>query len=410
MDRSIIVVCMTLVMSYIVRSKWFQKFVMEKGELAHSLSQVNVNTPDLVLTKRIPKQFISGSKTNLGVLADVLSSLQSYKVATSRRNDILMDRVKTLDTRKIEELNRIGYIDKISKVQNAISVNSLVVEDIVKHTISRIKDQENEYSDEVRLLVETVKNANTDVDISRVNEAISHLCRDYNDEFNRREIAPLVKYINTEINKIDRGSKTLIVVPGSGTGYIPYALATQYSNCEVDSIEMSGLMYLCNEYMMNNHKKDITIKPFAQFYSGQQDSSRQIRGFNINVPGKRPQNLQNLWGNFLEYIPRDSEYDTIVVVSAYFIDTAANMFDYIDKIESLKHYGKKIHWINIGPLKYGTYPIVQLTGDEITKYMELHEWSHLDVEIDANARNAYLTDPESLYKGYYGLYKFHAFI
>lgn len=414
MDRSVAIVCLTFLMSYLVRSKWFKKLVLSGKDVGLSLSRPNVNTPSFQLTKHLPDRFNSSEGCDLQSLRDVLNSLASYKVYESERNERLMTRVKLLGNDRIDALNKVGYLEKISQVQNSISANATVAQRIIEYTLRTLQAANpNEFTREVADLASqsTGTNGNIGPDTHRVNEALSHLCRDYNNEFNGREIQPIMRYIREQLDTIEtiHSSKTLVVVPGSGTGYIPFAIAEHYSEPHIDSIELSGLMYMCNSYMLDRDSAEqLSVRPFCQLYSGQESATKQTQEYTIDFNARRLENMDCLWGNFLEYMPQRNQYDTIVVVTAYFIDTAANMLEYIAQIESLRQYTKgKVHWINIGPLKYGTHPLVQFTVEELQQYIALQGWRQLNASVDRNATSGYLTNPNSLYQGHYGLYKFH---
>lgn len=60
------------------------------------------------------------------------------------------------------------------------------------------------------------------------------------------------------------------------------------------------------------------------------------------------------------------QYD--VIVTHFFIDTARNLLSYLDTIHRLLRPGG--HWINFGPLLYGSAPFVQLSLDEVISVSE----------------------------------------
>ncbi|SMN22101.1 similar to Saccharomyces cerevisiae YMR209C Putative S-adenosylmethionine-dependent methyltransferase [Maudiozyma saulgeensis] len=420
MDRSVVIVCVTVLMSYLLRSKWFKNLILNYENLTHTSSPININTPGFKLTTHVPKQFQNGGSSNLVTFKDTIASLLSYRSYESNHNDRLMSRLQSLSQDRINTLTEIGYTSKIAQVQNSISSNAIVAENIVNHAMNQIDLQKGGFPQEIdslRRQTITATLPSKGSQVHRVSEALSHLCRDYNSEFNEREIQPLLNYITRIIDTIPHDNSTLIVVPGAGAGYIPYTLSEKYPKCVVDSIELSGLMYMCQDYTLNNEHSmtSITLRPFAQYYSGQLNKDLQNKEIKLDLlPSKKPNNLTHLWGDFLEYEPRSNSFDEIIVVTAYFIDTSANMFEYMDKIQNMTKYlksssAKGIHWINVGPLKYGTQPIVQLTVDEISKYIDLQGWKQDQVEIELNG-SGYLTNADSLYQGHYGLYKFHTIV
>jgi len=412
-------------MSYFMRSKWFKNLILNVENSKHASSSININTPGFRLTKLIPTQFQSGNSTNLSTLQETLGSFLRYRDYESNHNDRLMQRLQSLSSSRIDALSKIGYTNKIAQVQNSISSNAIVAENIVDYAMKQISLQRQEFPQEIESLGRQLSTgcateiSSVSSNVQRVNEALSHLCRDYNSKFNQREIQPLMEYITTVVDSLpnDPNKKTLIVVPGAGAGYIPYKLSQRYPNYIIDSIELSGLMYMCQDYMLNQEEskaESIVLRPFAQYYSGQLNHELQNKEVKLDMaPSEKPCNLNHLWGDFLEYEPKQGPYDEIIVVTAYFIDTSANMLDYIDKIQNMTRYlanpSQGIHWINIGPLKYGTQPIVQFTVEEISKYIALQGWAqdHVEIELDGNG---YLTNVDSLYQGHYGLYKSHTTI
>ena len=401
-------------MSYVIRSKWFKKLILNFNQTSLHTSELNIETPGFLLTRHIPQRFQTGSVSNVETLQDTLLSLLNYRQYESNRNDRLMDRLRTLSTDRINTLNQIGYVSKIAQVQNSISKNSMVVETVAQHIIDKFDSQMDKFPEEITNMKQllTLGQRAQGTQTHRVQEALSHLCRDYNSEFNEREVQPIIRYIKKVMNeKMDTSGKTLLVVPGSGAGYIAYNLAETFPEIDVTSIEFSGLMYVCQDYALSNDSNtSLSVRPFAQHYSGQRTCDLQNKEFKLDLlPANKPSNLTHLWGDFTEYEP-GIKYDTIVVITAYFIDTAANMFDYINKIKSLKKSVNKtngtVHWINAGPLKYGTQPIIQLNCNEISEYIKLKGWEQDCIEIDTSGGD-YLTNREGLYQGQYTLYKFH---
>lgn len=378
-------------------------------------------------------------------LTKALFQLNEYAVKARQQNSIINKRTLVLDNEATEQLNKLKYFDKIYNVEQAINENHKVINAVIENILDRLVkankrimlepaevEKELEFlckklnyniSKDNKLVksekpVTTSLNSQEPSNQSRVVEAISHLSRDWNSNFSK-ETETLVDYVLERIEscKFSDNKKTLILVPGPGVGQIPYSIAKQFPQYQVESIEWSALMYLCNEFALN-YNKDIKIRPFAQYYSSQTSETNQTRSFTI--PLSKVQKLDNLsvkYGDFRKYTSNiGNEYDNIVICTVYFMDTAENIFEYLQKIENVNiqrnnDATQTINWINIGPLKYGTRPIVQLTAEELKKLRKIRGWKDIHEETvkDYNAGlNGYLTDYESLYQGYYGLVKFHS--
>lgn len=52
-----------------------------------------------------------------------------------------------------------------------------------------------------------------------------------------------------------------------------------------------------------------------------------------------------------------------MVITLFFIDTARNLLTYFETIKDILKPGGK--WINVGPLFYGSAPVVELSLDEV---------------------------------------------
>lgn len=70
--------------------------------------------------------------------------------------------------------------------------------------------------------------------------------------------------------------------------------------------------------------------------------------------------------------------DCDVIVTHFFIDTARNVMSYFDTIHRLLKPGG--HWINFGPLLWGTAPFVQLSLDEIVAVVESMGFEFLELD------------------------------
>ncbi|QLQ81389.1 hypothetical protein HG537_0F01500 [Torulaspora globosa] len=436
---TIIFACIAVLISFLRRYKPFKNWAASL--LQHSLSdyllpskQVVVATPSFKIAKTVPCFENSGRTTTLYKLIECLGQLQEYNVRGQRQNATIFNRTKELDETYVEQLRELEYFTKVKKVNSCIEANYNVLKAVIQHILEKIVEanfrntEDDGLVDQLKTICAelgyTLKDdgslkfvddqvvlAASPSNQSRVNEAIGHLCRDWSDSF-VCEREPLVEFICKRLSDpcVDSGERTLIVIPGAGAGQIPYSTAKKFPNFDVASIELSPLMYVFNEFALD-HGMDVGLRPFCQHYSGSCSVENQTRKFDVQLAGmKRPSNLTVHWGNFLQYTTNGQKYDQIIVCTAFFIDTAENLFEYIKAIESLGDYCNELQWINIGPLKYGTRPLVQFTADELRKLRELRGWRDIVEERVTdykNGLNGYMTDRESLYQGYYGLLKFH---
>ncbi|KAH3902387.1 uncharacterized protein SCODWIG_00087 [Saccharomycodes ludwigii] len=361
----------------------------------------------------------SASSASLANIYNGLCHLHDYKGNCLRNIDtVMLQRYAMLTKKNQRDLKKIGYLDNIDKVKNGvINVNCKTVEKIsatILNSLDKTNDSTGILSDLKAVFEKKTYKTFESCPNYRITEALSHIIRDWHTSFDK-EREPLLSYIEDQLKKIDTSNnkRTLIIMPGSGLGRIPYEISLKYSNIDIHSIEFSNLAYMCNEFIYLYEDK-IQLSPYLTYFSNHVSLNDQLSTFDINLSGYvKPANLKIHLGDFNKFtIPNENaaQYDNIVVITVFFIDTASNIIDYIDTIESFKRNClNKVHWINVGPLKYGTKPMVQLDSKSFDKLRKIRNWKDLDSQID-HTNVGYMTDEKSLYKGYYSLYKFHSSI
>lgn len=415
------VLVLSVFMSFLRRHKPLKKWLASKLENSiNSFQRYPSVSPNFKLED---SPYFTKQQT-LHDISTALSELIEFKIRALRQNGSVYNRTKALKSHEISQLENIGYFDKIEAVNLSIDVNFHAINLIVLHTLNELvkmngitpyiegvlKDVGYTWDEGNKKLV---RNTYSSIHFSeksnqyRVNEAICHLVRDWSDDYSL-ERQQLLDFIDSSISNSVAEKDTLIIVPGSGCGRIAYEIAKKYKDSKVESIEFSSLMYLCNEFVLGA-EEEITIDPFYQCYSGQRSKNNQTRGYSINVNEfSRPENHTLHLGDFSCYRP-ERKYENIIVCTAFFIDTAENMFDYFNAIENLSNFVTgELHWVNVGPLKYGTRPKVQLNYEELSQIRKLRGWKDHSSKIDAKNLVGYVTDYESLYQGFYGLVKFHS--
>lgn len=89
-------------------------------------------------------------------------------------------------------------------------------------------------------------------------------------------------------------------------------------------------------------------------------------------------------GDFTQ-IFSDAEGTYDVIITHFFIDTARNLMSYFETIHQLLRPGG--HWINFGPLLYGSGPFVQLSLDEIVLISEAMGFDFQDLPETCGAQS-----------------------
>jgi len=345
------------------------------------------------LVKKFIQQDLSSDRQEL---VNAVASFRNYRAKALAWNNRKIKNLKRVSFQDYKQAKEIGYYAHIQNIDKAIETNSKLA---------------NRIADEV-----TTKYGVTDIeqrsalykDNSRVIESLCHFARDWT-ELGDPELKPLFEYINSNLDKNittdNERSKTCVIVPGSGLGRIAHEIACSTpSFAEVHSVEFSHLMYLCNEFIYSSKSESFKLHPFIHTYSHHVSEENQLRAATFKRITKKPENLINNYGDFRKFqVQNMDQFENVVIVTAFFIDTAQNLFEYFDGIERLIGDKKGI-WINIGPLKYGTAPKVEFSLEELRKLRKIRGWKDLNEPKPYGSEiSGYLTDTKGLWQGYYGL-------
>ncbi|VDM69350.1 unnamed protein product, partial [Strongylus vulgaris] len=228
---------------------------------------------------------------------------------------------------------------------------------------------------------------------------------------------PLMDILRRKFPDEKKRDSVKIMVPGSGLGRLAFDLAEE--GFIVEGNEYSMIMLMTSSFLLNGCLKEneYFIYPYTLDKSncwsyadqtrpiyfpdtGKSErevsvlvihlfaiqiipfSLRHIRHFVYSVPFflQKPLNMSMIAGDFLEVTKsRNETFDC--VVTAWFIDTAKNIIDYIETIYRLLKPGGS--WLNVGPLTYHyedmpdemsielpyeeVMRIIRLTGFEVVK-------------------------------------------
>lgn len=344
--------------------------------------------------------FLNYNQVSRLEILTAIKSLQSYShnsKALNKRRRKLFNLMSNKQQRISED---VGYKKKLDKIDESIDRNQKFLSKISSFAVQNygVSYLDFEY-------LRKQKSSQVSGTNYRVVESMSHFKRDWLDA--NDEIKPLLSYITTQLSKVDKDD-TCVIVAGSGLGRIAHEVA-KLGYAEVRAVEFSGLMHLCNQFVYSN-EEDQEYFPHIHSNSNFINLKSQFRS-NTLKPYKKPQNLHLDLHDFRTF-KIDDKFSNAVIVSAFFIDTAENLIDYFDKINSLttptsKNKIKNGYWINVGPLKYGSAAQVELNADEIEILRKKMGWKDLDYNNDVNKDEIleYITDKESFWQGYYGVSK-----
>lgn len=331
-----------------------------------------------------------------------IRSLQSYGVNSKGVNSRRRKLFKLMSWRQQNLCENVGYLRKLDKIDESIATNQKFLNTLADFAIENYGLTYKDFD----YLQNHHNNQQTSASNYRVIEVLGHINRDWIID---DEIQPLLSYITHQMNKIiSEKLKTCIIVPGSGLGRIAYEIA-KLGYAQVRAVEFSGLMHVCNQFIYKNQENH-KIFPHVHTCSNFTDTRSQFTTNEIK-PFNKPDNLILDLQDFRNF-EIDDKFDNVVIVSAFFIDTAENLIDYFDKIKQLTmpmrnnniNHG---YWINVGPLKYGSAAQVELNADEIKQIRKQMGWKDIDYrnEVDTRQLVGYVTNKQSFWQGYYGLTK-----
>ncbi|KAL0490037.1 carnosine N-methyltransferase [Acrasis kona] len=192
-------------------------------------------------------------------------------------------------------------------------------------------------------------------DIEKVHSTLKQFVRDWSEEgsYEREKCyGPIIAELEN-IYAQDKRSEISVLTPGSGLGRLSWEIARRGFKSQGN--EFSYYMLLSANYILNFVKKTNHFKifPFIHQRSNNFQKSDPVRC--VTIPDVNPSSLPKhsdfsmVAGDFLElYNDQPDQWDCIV--TCFFLDTARNVFEYIECIHrALKKGGI---WINLGPLLY----------------------------------------------------------
>lgn len=192
--------------------------------------------------------------------------------------------------------------------------------------------------------------------LSKVLSTIRQICREWSLEgLPEREstFQPIINELNSIFPTEKERHETRILIPGCGLGRLAHDLIDE--GYTVQGNEFSYFMLFTSFFILNCCKEanQFTIYPYLFDKSNCWNSEDRLRGVTFpdktlaSVVSNRPNSFSMCAGDFLEIV-KDTQFD--VIVTAWFIDTANDIFRYIDAIyDTLPEGGV---WINVGPLTW----------------------------------------------------------
>lgn len=236
-----------------------------------------------------------------------------------------------------------------------------------------------------------------------VSQALKHYVRDWTEsgESERNQTFPAILNTLDQLFPERKGAEEplRILLPGSGLNRLAFDVA-QLGGFEVTANEFSMYMNVAYRFLeANSSKNSSSFYPFTDVWShhiSEDDMLRQLQFPDVNA---QSESVVLVEGDFTTVFNQEGgKYD--ILLTYFFIDTARNLMTYFDTIKHLIKPGG--YWMNLGPLLYGTGPLVQLSLDEIITVTEAMGFTFLDTDESIGE----ITIPGKTVRGMRAVYSF----
>lgn len=291
----------------------------------------------------------SGINEETRAIEEVLNALLYYRKYGQEKVLKSLAQMKTYPAdfqRLVANRNK----DFVMSMRDKIEHNQRILEIIVNNAEGMVGENHTK-----AMRIHQVRRPTPDFQ-SKVLSTIRQICREWSTEGAPERDAtfrPVIEELNGIFPNFEGRQNIRILVPGCGLGRLPHDLIQE--GYTVQGNEFSYFMLFTSFFILNSCREaeQYTIYPFLFDKSNCWDSEDRLRG--VKFPDRtlaaaiasRPNSFSMCAGNFLEII-KDSQFD--VIVTAWFLDTANDVFKYIDAIyDGLPENGV---WINVGPLTW----------------------------------------------------------
>ena len=270
-----------------------------------------------------------------------LNCMENYLYQNRYQIDVLNKDFPSIDKKYLQKLS-YDYKERVKRLEEAQKLNQIFLKEIAqkykpdpsyRKNIPELYISNSAYNETTTLNWAVFMYISRDWTIERKNER----------EKNYIPIINMVqKFLKPETN---------ILIPGAGLLRLGYELAKLGYNIDANDYYFYNVI-LC-DYIFNYSKKNqFCYQPLIRSFSNYLTEDAVFKKYSfpdedINLEGKGK--MKMLCGDFTKlYNDVSNYYDC--VITCFFIDTAKNIFEYIEVIERVLKKGGI--WINFGPLSY----------------------------------------------------------
>lgn len=306
-------------------------------------------------------------------IIDGIATIKGYQAASGRMISRRYQLFNKMSFGHRKQAIDVGYLSRLDRLKGLYADNNKLMNNIAEHALLRYKVSNVE--------LKSARNVGSPFELFEL------LVRDWS------QFPEGLSYLTEMIQRyspIKNGRLPTVLVPGAGLGRAAHEIAGL--GYKVDAIDFSHLMAMVSDFMINS-SDSYKIYPYTHQFSHKLSEESQCRS--VMIPDVKPK-VKVQYGDFTKWAQESGDqYD--VIVTLFFMDTAENIFTYLDNIDRLLKPGGI--WINLGPLKWGTAPQAELTLEELKKVIENRSYQILN---EYSSTDEYFPDDQSLWSGIYG--------
>ena len=293
-----------------------------------------------------------------------LNCMENYIIQNKVQIDTLNKDYSTMDQNLLNKVP-YNYKTRIKRLEEAFNLNQIFLTEISKKYKPDSSFTKNISSQEIN---EAANKEYTSLNWS----VFMYIARDWTAEGKKEREENYTPIIDMVKKFLVKGSN--ILIPGAAQLRLGYELAKLGYN--IDANDYNYLNVIICDYLFNYSKKNqFCYQPLIRSFSNYLSEDDVFKKYNfpdedINLEGKGK--IKMCCGDFtIIYKNKKNYYDC--VITCFFIDTAKNVFEYIDIIEkTLKNGGI---WINFGPLSYhwigyDDIPSIELPYDKLKEVIQ----------------------------------------
>ncbi|KFA73941.1 hypothetical protein S40288_00930 [Stachybotrys chartarum IBT 40288] len=344
------------------KDPWTERHQKEKDRLLERLKRSN------------------GSWSSNHVRHRLLDALHGFARYYDRQKEEL-DRLRGLYKRiskpqsKLLE-HHVHYSHSFVKIDHLLASNQALCDSVVDEALGFYKIRRTELDKHIK----DMEAKNSKAEKTSVSQALKHVVRDWTEAGLHERNTTFACIIHTleKLIPSDGGSEDAfnILLPGAGLGRLGYDVAAAFPGSQVTVNEWSMYMNVMSRFIEKHaRKQSSSLHPFVDSWSHHLSAANMQRQLFFPDTTVDTSAVVLVEGDFVTVFDGQAgTYD--IIITYFFIDTARNLLSYFDTIRMLLKPGG--HWINLGPLLYGSAPFVQLALDDIVTVVEAMGFAFLD--------------------------------